>query len=282
PGAERGPLLEAGEAAPGGQQRFLDDVLGVLHGAEDPVAVHVQLAPVRGDELGECSLVAGLGPLDQLRCHADILASPRRPTFSRPDVDTAPGENWALLDRPIRGQGGVHLSKRLEERTDMPHLLPKPLRVRRPPSKGWTLVLTSLGLFMVALDTLVVTTALPVIRVARGASLSDLEWTVNIYNLAFACLLLTGAALGDRFGRRRMFAIGLSVFTAASAAAALSPGVGALIAARAVQGAGAALVMPLTLTLISAAFPTEKRGAAIGLWGGIPGPAAPPRPVVRP
>src|SRR5262249_31858737 len=122
-----------------------------------------------------------------------------------------------------------------------------------------------------ALDTLVVTTALPVMRVDLGASLPDLEWTVNVYNLAFACLLLTGAALGDRFGRRRMFAIGLFVFTAASAAAALSPTVGDLIAARAFQGAGAALVMPLTLTLISAAFPAEKRGAAIGLWGGIAG-----------
>jgi EmrB/QacA subfamily drug resistance transporter len=148
------------------------------------------------------------------------------------------------------------------------------------PRKGWTLALASLGLFMVALDTLVVTTALPVLRVDLGASLSDLEWTVNVYNLAFACLLLTGAALGDRFGRRRMFATGLFVFTAASAAAALSPGVGELIAARAVQGAGAALVMPLTLTLISAAFPAEKRGAAIGLWGGIAGLAVAAGPVV--
>ena len=162
----------------------------------------------------------------------------------------------------------------------MPLFPSKPPGVTRPPRKGWTLALSSLGLFMVALDTLVVTTALPVIRVDLGASLSDLEWTVNIYNLAFACLLLTGAALGDRFGRRRMFAIGLFVFTAASAAAALSPGVGALIAARAVQGAGAALVMPLTLTLISAAFPAEKRGAAIGLWGGIAGLAVAAGPVV--
>src|ERR671930_210399 len=146
--------------------------------------------------------------------------------------------------------------------------------------KGWTLALTALGLFMVALDTLVVTTALPVLRVDLGASLSDLEWTVNVYNLAFACFLLTGAALGDRLGRRRMFAIGLGVFTAASAAAALSPNVGTLIAARAVQGTGAALVMPLTLTLISAAFPAEKRGAAIGLWGGIAGLAVAAGPVV--
>src|SRR5215468_1774470 len=112
------------------------------------------------------------------------------------------------------------------------------------PHKAWTLVLTSLGLFMVALDTLVVTTALPVLRVDLGASLAELEWTVNAYNLSFACLLLTGAALGDRFGRRRMFAIGLALFTTASAAAALSPSVGALIAARTIQGAGAAIVMP--------------------------------------
>jgi EmrB/QacA subfamily drug resistance transporter len=150
----------------------------------------------------------------------------------------------------------------------------------REPHKTWTLALASLGLFMVALDTLVVTTALPVLRVDLGASLSDLEWTVNVYNLAFACFLLTGAALGDRFGRRRMFAFGLLLFTASSAAAALSPSVGALIAARAVQGAGAAVVMPLTLTLISEEFPAEKRGAAIGLWGGIAGLAVAAGPVV--
>src|ERR1041385_4822769 len=146
--------------------------------------------------------------------------------------------------------------------------------------KGWTLVLASLGLFMVALDTLVVTTALPVLRVDLGASLGDLEWTVNAYNLSFACLLLTGAALGDRFGRRRMFGVGLAGFTLASAGAALAPTVSALIAARAVQGAGAAVVMPLTLTLISEAFPAEKRGAAIGLWGGIAGLAVAAGPLV--
>jgi EmrB/QacA subfamily drug resistance transporter len=141
-------------------------------------------------------------------------------------------------------------------------------------------VLASLGVFMTALDTLVVTTSLPVLRVSLHASLSSLEWTVNAYNLSFACLLLTGAALGDRFGRRRMFTIGIGVFTAASAAAALSPTVGALIAARAIQGAGAAIVMPLTLTLISEAFPVEKRGTAIGLWGGITGLAVAAGPVV--
>ncbi len=108
----------------------------------------------------------------------------------------------------------------------------------RPPHQVWTLVLASLGLFMTALDTLVVTTALPVLRTDLGASLADLEWTVNAYNLSFACLLLTGAALGDRFGRRRMFSIGLLVFTVAPAAAALSSSAGALVGARAVQGAG--------------------------------------------
>jgi EmrB/QacA subfamily drug resistance transporter len=126
----------------------------------------------------------------------------------------------------------------------------------------------------------VVTTALPVLQADIGASLTDLEWTVNAYNLAFACLLLTGAALGDRFGRRRMFALGIAAFTVASAAAALSPSVGALIAARTVQGAGAAIVMPLTLTLISEAFPAEKRGVAIGLWGGITRLAVAAGPVV--
>src|SRR5689334_6874311 len=144
----------------------------------------------------------------------------------------------------------------------------------------WTFAITSAALFMVTLDNLVVTTALPVIRTDLHAGLSGLEWTVNAYTLTFAVLLLTGAALGDRFGRRRMFTIGLGVFTAASAAAALSPSIGALVAARVVQGVGAAIVMPLTLTLISAAFPVEKRGAAIGLWGGISGLAVAAGPVV--
>src|SRR6266542_679404 len=141
----------------------------------------------------------------------------------------------------------------------------------RLPKPAWTLVLASLGLFMSALDNMVVTTALPVLRVSLHSSLSGLEWTVNAYLLSFACMLLTGAALGDWFGRNRMFCIGLAVFTAASAWAALSPTVGVLIAARVVQGAGAAIIMPLTLTLISEAFPAGKRAMAIGLWGGIAG-----------
>ncbi|HET9674364.1 MAG TPA: DHA2 family efflux MFS transporter permease subunit [Gaiellaceae bacterium] len=144
----------------------------------------------------------------------------------------------------------------------------------------WTLAITSIALFMVVLDNLVVSTALPVIRVDLGASIEELEWTVNAYTLTFAVFLLTGAALGDRFGRKRMFVLGLVIFTAASAAAALAPSMGALIAARAVQGAGGALVMPLTLTLLSAAFPAERRGVALGIWGAIGGIAVASGPLV--
>ncbi|MBO2441232.1 MFS transporter [Actinomadura nitritigenes] len=137
--------------------------------------------------------------------------------------------------------------------------------------RGWTLALAGMGAFLCSLDVVVVATALPVLRTHLGASLSDLEWTINAYNLAFACLMLTGSALGDRFGRRRIYVTGLAVFTAASAACALAGGAGALVAARVVEGAGAALLLPLTLTLISDVFPAERRGAAIGLWGGITG-----------
>ena len=135
----------------------------------------------------------------------------------------------------------------------------------------WTFAITSVALFMVSLDNLVVTTALPVIRTDLGASLEQLEWTVNAYTLTFAVFLLTGAALGDRFGRRRLFALGLTVFTLGSVAAALAPSVEALNVARAVQGLGGAIVMPLTLTLLSAAVPPEKRGLAFGAWGGVGG-----------
>ena len=135
----------------------------------------------------------------------------------------------------------------------------------------WAFILTSLAGFMVTLDNLVVTTALPVIRRDLGAGLDGLEWTVNAYTLTFAVLLLTGAALGDRFGRRRMLAIGLSIFTLSSAAAALAPSIVALDVARAFQGIGGAIVMPLTLTILSAAVPQEKRGLALGAWGGITG-----------
>jgi EmrB/QacA subfamily drug resistance transporter len=144
----------------------------------------------------------------------------------------------------------------------------------------WTFVITSVALFMVTLDNLVVTTALPVIRHDLGAGLGGLEWTVNAYTLTFAVLLLTGAALGDRFGRRRVFTIGLGLFTLGSAAAALAPTIGALDAARALQGLGGALVMPLTLTILSAAVPAERRGVALGAWGGISGLAVAFGPLV--
>jgi EmrB/QacA subfamily drug resistance transporter len=137
--------------------------------------------------------------------------------------------------------------------------------------KGWTLALAALGVFLTSLDVVVVATALPTLRSDLHASLSDLEWTINAYNLVFACLMLTGASLGDRFGRRRLYVLGLLVFTAGSAAAALSSTAGELIASRVLQGVGAAVLMPLTLTLISTAFPVEKRGAAIGIWGGVSG-----------
>src|ERR1700676_3865035 len=133
----------------------------------------------------------------------------------------------------------------------------------------WTFAITSIGLFMVTLDNLVVTTALPVIRRDLHANLQQLEWTVNAYTLTFAVLLLTGAALGDRFGRRRMFITGLSIFTLASAAAAIARSAGALIGARAVQGLGAAIVLPLPLTLLSEAHPAGGRGVALGIWSGI-------------
>ena len=119
---------------------------------------------------------------------------------------------------------------------------------------------------MAALDTLVVSTALTTIRADLGASIEQLEWTVNAYNLSFAVLLMTAAALGDRFGRRRMFAAGLGLFALASAACALAPDVGWLIAARAVQGVGAALIMTLGLALVSAAYPPERRGSALGIF----------------
>ena len=144
----------------------------------------------------------------------------------------------------------------------------------------WTFAITSVALFMVVLDNLVVSTALPVIRTDLGATIEELEWTVNAYTLTFAVFLLTGAALGDRFGRRRMFILGLGLFTAASAAAALAPSMEALIAARAVQGVGGAIVMPLTLTILSAAFPAERRGAALGAWSGIAGLAVAAGPLV--
>ena len=147
-------------------------------------------------------------------------------------------------------------------------------------SQRWTLALASMASLMVGLDALVVTTALNTIRLRLGASIEDLEWTVNAYTLVFAALLLTASAIGDRIGRRRLLVVGLAVFTLASAACALAPGVGWLIAARAVQGAGAAMVMPAALALVGAAFPPERRGMAMGIFGGVTGRAVLGGPVL--
>ncbi len=145
---------------------------------------------------------------------------------------------------------------------------------------AWTFVITSIALFMVVLDNLVVSTALPVIRVDLGASIEQLEWIVNAYTFTFAVFLLMGAALGDRFGRKRMFIIGLTIFTGASAMAALAPSTEWLIAARALQGLGGAIVTPLTLTLLSAAVSPHRRGVALGAWSGIAGFAVAMGPLV--
>jgi EmrB/QacA subfamily drug resistance transporter len=144
----------------------------------------------------------------------------------------------------------------------------------------WALGIASAAVFMVTLDNLVVSTALPTIRRDLDASLQSLEWTVNAYTLTFAVLLLTGAALGDRFGRKRLLAIGLTIFTAASAGAALAPDATSLVVARTVQGVGGAIVMPLTLTIISGAFPKERHAVAIGIWGAVSGLAVALGPVV--
>src|SRR5207248_4970143 len=144
----------------------------------------------------------------------------------------------------------------------------------------WTLVLTSLAFFMVALDTLVVVTALLAIQRDLHANLSLLEWTINAFTLAFAAGIITAAALGDRVGRRRIFAIGLGLFTLTSAACALAPTTGLRIAARAVQGLGAAMVMPVSLTILASAFPPERRGAIVGIYGGIGGLAIASGPLV--
>jgi EmrB/QacA subfamily drug resistance transporter len=144
----------------------------------------------------------------------------------------------------------------------------------------WTLILASVASFMAALDTLVVSTALDTIRLDLGTTVEQLEWTINGYNLSLAVLLMTAAALGDRFGRRSLFAAGLGIFSVASAACALAPDAGSLIAARVVQGAGAALILTLSLALVSAAFPPERRAAALGVYMMLTGLAVASGPVI--
>jgi EmrB/QacA subfamily drug resistance transporter len=151
---------------------------------------------------------------------------------------------------------------------------------RAASSQGLTVLLTSAAYFMVTLDALVVVTALPSIHRSLGGSISTLQWTVSAYTIAFGAGILTASALGDRLGRRKVFVAGLSLFTAASAACALAPTATTLIAFRAVQGLGAAIVMPLGLTILTAAFPAEKRGAVVGIWGGIAGLAVACGPLI--
>ena len=146
--------------------------------------------------------------------------------------------------------------------------------------RSWSLIITSAALFMAALDNLVVTFALPTLQEQFDTSVQRLEWTVNAYTLSFAVLLLTGAALGDRFGRRRVLGVGITIFTLASVVCALAPSAETLIAARAVQGMGGAIIMPLTLTILSAAFPAQQKGLAVGVWSAIAGIAIALGPVV--
>jgi EmrB/QacA subfamily drug resistance transporter len=147
-------------------------------------------------------------------------------------------------------------------------------------TRGWTLALTSIGFFMVALDTLVVVTALPAIQRDLGASFAMLQWTMNAFTLAYGAGIITASALGDALGRRRVFAAGLALFSISSAACALAPSIGALITARTVQGLAAAMVTPLSLTILAAAFPPERRGTVVGIWGGIGGLAVAGGPLV--
>ncbi len=144
----------------------------------------------------------------------------------------------------------------------------------------WVLALTSISSLMVALDVTVVSTALSSMRVHLHASIEQLEWTVNAYGLSFAVLLMTASVIGDRIGRRTMYAAGMALFVLASIGCALSPSVGWLIAARSVQGVGAAIVAPMSLSLLSAAFPPERRGTALGIFGGITGLAVIAGPVL--
>ena len=146
--------------------------------------------------------------------------------------------------------------------------------------RGWALVLTSVAFFMTALDALVVVTALPAIHAGIGGSVGTLEWTINAYTLPFAAGIITAAALGDRLGRRRMYITGLVIFAISSAACALAQNAEALIAARAVQGLGAALVTPLSLTILASVFPRERRATIVGIWGGIGGLAVAAGPLV--
>ena len=151
---------------------------------------------------------------------------------------------------------------------------------REQPRLGWIMALTSTAYFMVVLDSSVLITALPRMQRDLGVGLSSLQWTFNAYGIAFAAGIITAAALGDRFGRRRLFNGGVALFTVASAACALAPNAGELIAARTLQGLAGAVVLPLSLTILTTAFPAERRGMIVGVYGGLAGLAVALGPVV--
>jgi EmrB/QacA subfamily drug resistance transporter len=151
------------------------------------------------------------------------------------------------------------------------HSVPVPAGSSLTRTQAWTLGLAGTGSFMVVLDLFAVSTALPSIRAGMHASIATLAWTVNSYTLSFAVLLVTAATLGDRWGRRSLYAAGLAVFALSSAGCALAPNVVALLAGRVVQGASAAAIMPLALALLNAAFPPQRRGWAMGIYGSITG-----------
>ena len=154
------------------------------------------------------------------------------------------------------------------------------LTATKPARLGWVLTLTSTAYFMVVLDSVVVITALPRMQRDLHVSLSSLQWTLNAYGIAFAAGIITAAALGDRLGRRRIFNLGLVLFTAASAACAVAPNASELIAARTLQGLGGAIVLPLSLTILTTAFPLERRGMIVGVYGGLAGLAVAMGPIV--
>src|SRR5262249_11676490 len=202
--------------------------------------------------------------ISRIRCPGCAITTNTTTHHWRPPKREFPYDASRWVNRGQRSQQG---SKTMKEPTEKGQ-------------KTWVLALTSVASLMVALDALVVATALSTIRLDLGASIEALQWTMNAYNLSFAVLLLTGAALGDRFGRRRTFVAGLALFVAASAACALARSAGFLIAARAVQGAGSALVMPLAMALLSAAFPPQERGRALGIFSGLTGLALIAGPMV--
>ena len=215
------------------------------------------------------------GVSDQSQTRRLQSRSDRVRTDARPEpaslLAAVPGPNVASARTATPTADGSHLLVADDLEGD---------RRRTRARAAWAVVITGMALFMASLDNLVVTTALPVIREHLHAGLSGLQWTVNAYTLTFAVLLLSAAALGERFGRRRIFVLGIALFTAASAVAALAPSITVLVMARAIQGAGGAMIMPLSLTLLSAAVPPERRNVALGIWGAIGGAAVAIGPLV--